>query len=296
MISLSVNVLYSVLSILKVVKEKKYDDYDQLCNLSLSSSISAENILSLCRTCCWISIGEDKRVVLSSNIYILLDSFSYGDLTPTVVRTLIYDYAFYCKPTWLSLISRGRREAYVYMPDDVKICFDIAGVMEDVPGEQVVAWWDQLANLSRSQQDQQKNDIGRLGERLTLKYEFYRTNKQPKWTAIESNLSGYDILSQVDANNTEKILIEVKTSQRDMENATFFVSKNEWGFARTAKHYFFYLWLIKGNNKQLAIVPVGLVEKHIPINNNEGAWQSVEIKYSAFSELFHIIENKNKMR
>ena len=293
MIRLTANVLYSTLSILKMIKEKSYDDYQQLCYLSLSSSICAEDILDLCIKCCWISITEGRKIILSSNIYALLDSFRLGDLSPAVVQKLIYDYALYCKPTWLSLVSKGRKEAYIFMSDDEKNCFNIAGLMEDIPNEQIVAWWDQLANLSRSQQNQQKNDIGRLGERLTLKYELNRTNNKPKWMAIESNLLGYDILSQVDSENYEKILIEVKTSQRNMENAVFYVTKNEWQIALKVKHYFFYLWLILGHTNCLAVVPTELVKKHIPINKNEGAWQSVEIKFSAFRELFQNIGEIN---
>lgn len=291
MIRLTANVLYSTLSLLKVVKEKNYDDYQQLCYLSLSSSICAEDILALCIKCCWINVTENKKVILSSKMQDFLDLFKFGDLSPDVVRNLIYDYAFYCKPTWLSLVSKGRKESYIFLSDDEKNCFDIAGLMEDIPNEQVVAWWDRLANLSRSRQNQQKNDIGRLGERLTLKYEFNRTNHKPKWVAIESNILGYDVLSQVDAENSEKILIEVKTSQRNLEDAVFYVSKNEWQIALKAKNYFFYLWLLFGKNNCLAVVPTELIKKHIPINNNEGAWQSVEIKYSAFRELFQNIDS-----
>ena len=122
-------------------------------------------------------------------------------------------------------------------------------------------------------------------------YEFNRTNHKPKWVAIESNILGYDVLSQVDAENSEKILIEVKTSQRNLEDAVFYVSKNEWQIALKAKNYFFYLWLLFGKNNCLAVVPTELIKKHIPINNNEGAWQSVEIKYSAFRELFQNIDS-----
>ena len=92
MIRLTANVLYSTLSLLKVVKEKNYDDYQQLCYLSLSSSIRAEDILALCIKCCWINVTENKKVILSSKMHDLLDLFKFGDLSPDVVRNLIYDY------------------------------------------------------------------------------------------------------------------------------------------------------------------------------------------------------------
>ena len=40
------------------------------------------------------------------------------------------------------------------------------------------------------------DDVGRKGERLTLQYEELRTNVKPDWRSIETNLSGYDVLSQ----------------------------------------------------------------------------------------------------
>ncbi len=82
------------------------------------------------------------------------------------------------KPTWASLIPRGRRETLAYLPVDVRQCFNEAYLSSGYD-EQVVAFWDRAANLSRGRTDDILLQIGREGERLSIAYETERTGRVP---------------------------------------------------------------------------------------------------------------------
>lgn len=119
-----------------------------------------------------------------------------------------------------------------------------------------------------------------------------RTGCKPDWCSIESNLSGYDILSLRSATNDEHILIEVKTSTEELANARCIVSRHEWTLAQCSNNisrYFFYLWNIVRGKKLLAIVSVQDMSQHIPVDNMDGQWEYVSVPFRAFSNKFTAI-------
>ena len=84
----------------------------------------------------------------------------------------------------------------------------------------------------------------------------------------------------MDSENINPLNIEVKTSNSTWEVASFYISKNEWSVAKSSPNYVFHLWALIPKNK-LYIVSKDVVETHIPSNNGEGTWESVEIPFSA---------------
>ena len=79
---------------------------------------------------------------------------------------------------------------------------------------------------------------------------------------------------------------------QSMNNASFYVSHNEWSIASAGcnqKRYYFYLWHLD-ENPELAIVSYADMLKHIPQDNGLGEWNDVNVPFAAFSNEFHPIE------
>lgn len=140
-----------------------------------------------------------------------------------------------------------------------------------------------MAGLVRGIKSSVLSQTGREGERLSLAYEKDRTGIQPIWQSIESNLSGFDILSCLSDADSAPLQIEVKASENSWNYAEFHLTANEWESATLARNYRFHLWAL-GKNPKLAIVPVDQMEKHIPSNAGRGKWETVRIPFSVFSD------------
>ncbi len=136
------------------------------------------------------------------------------------------------------------------------------------------------------------DDVGRSGEQLTIQYEEIRTGFTPDWRSIESNLAGYDILSQRSAENSEKILIEVKSSMQPVESACLIISRHEWDTAKMKNNllrYLFYLWDLSTNEQKLAIIGAKDMCSQIPNDSESGLWESVRVPFRIFADQFKTI-------
>ena len=201
-------------------------------------------------------------------------------------QQLLFSYGRIKLPGWAFRIPAGRAETCAVLSSDEKKCFQAAGLLRNPPDELIIRWWQDLATFIRSITQERDTETGALGERLSLQYERSRTGQIPRWISFESNYAGYDILSVNSATDHTLRPIEVKSSSRPMEFATFFVSDNEWNAARTQlAHYRFHLWSFS-RGFRLADISAQLVAPHIPDNRQEGIWRSVEIPFLAFADQF----------
>lgn len=207
-------------------------------------------------------------------------------------RALLYHYIVSAKPSWASLLTKGRMESFPLFHEDVKTCFSDAGLM-DKPTREVVLWWDSISNIAYGQKSKFKNSIGRYGELLTLEYETQRTGRPSKWQAIESNLSGYDILSVVDQNDSDPLLIEVKASQSLFASSLAYITRHEWEIAKRSTHYYFYFWSIYNEHSKLAILSKDDISVHIPQNIGKGHWETFSLNFSAFKNRFFEIDTSS---
>jgi hypothetical protein len=107
--------------------------------------------------------------------------------------------------------------------------------------------------------------------------------------SIESNLTGYDLLSVVSRSNGSPLIVEVKASRGLGHSARFFMSRNEWETACKASNYSLHLWRL-APTPALAKVSVSILEPHIPINCGDGVWDSVQISMAAFESSFRSVE------
>ena len=208
-----------------------------------------------------------------------LDDSIHWQLTKHHLRLLILEWIDSIGPPWLRLVPYGREKLRVALADDQVQCFRDAGLFDDVPDDDALAWWDQLADLMRGKADSEKMRRARHAERLSLEFEVNRTqslgiSRIPKWVALEDNSLGYDILSyDIDPEGLIVTrLIEVKSRLSD----GIFITRNEWDNASgAAQRSILHVWELP--EERLHEYRVHEVAPHIPIDRGDGTWQDVRI-------------------
>lgn len=289
MIRLSVNLLNTTLEFLKTIDIFDSCNVKQLPLITHFYQIPYENLYDISSKCKWIH-KKDKKICISESGKEILNNQTDQQAT---FRKMIFDYTCCYKPIWGYRIPFGRKEASLMMSKDDISCFYEAGLLTSVPDRNIISWWDKLAAKFRMHSEEYRNDIGRTGEFLTIQYEENRTNAKPKWISLETNLAGYDIISQISNNNDTSLLIETKSSSQNINNAYFYISSREWDTATISKNYSFYLWLIGTQNK-LAIISPKMVGQYIPINKGVGEWTSAKIPFNVFEREFKSINEDKK--
>jgi len=268
----SVGILYSIQQFLDLV-EKHSIDVDEFYKsynrylLTTSSSVIEKGL-----EYDWIKRLDNNVLSLTKNGTSIIHCYTPQEK----LRIQIMDIVIINKPRWFRLIPNGRKEVSKYFSANTYQCFDEADLFNSYAPE-IVDWWDQLAAFSRDSQETDKLLIGRIGERLTIEYEENRINSKVKWQSIESNLSGFDILSSVNKHDITPLKIEVKTSKN---NNHFYVTRKEWETAKVSKHYLFYFWVLEPHHK-LFILDNKLINKHIPDDQGKGNWELVQITLSS---------------
>jgi len=282
MIRLSPGILASSHILLRRAYE--HNNYDLLPFVGKSTSIDgtkADDVISTMCACKWVIIEQGNSVLSEKGKKYAL-KFDH-----IVKRQMISDFIVHASDSWISLIPRGRKECIAYMPADVLACFQSAELLISPPSDDVVLWWDQQSQMVRNNQVLSSLSIGRIGEKLTIKYEKMRTQIMPIWKSIESNLAGYDVLSFLEEGSTVRLAIEVKTSERSIDTATASITRNEWDTAIESKHYLFHFWLLSDVYQKLAILTTEDISFHIPKDQGLGRWKDTMIDFKLFSHKFH---------
>ena len=282
MIRLSVNVLTSAVILLKRMTIYPFSSVSELSQ-SRASQIDTEDILSFVCDCRWAEIDTNGRPILTTQGYAIV---SLNNNYTEYLRLMLADYIINIIPIWGNRIPYGRSEAAIFMTKDEKACFYEANLLKKQPDAEVVSWWDKISDDLRAKDNEHKTVIGRQGEQYSINYERERTSVEPNWVSIDSNLSGYDIRSQIGKSDSRPMLIEVKTSLEKLDNAYFHITSREWLTAQASGSYMFYLWCLYGAKRKLAIISPYLVKPYIPTNNQSGEWESVKIPFSCFRKEF----------
>lgn len=270
----SVSTIYSARDFLRLIGVSQLSTTDFLASFKKYQFESSIKVLQLVTECGWVHLDLDGTIKLSKKGSILADL----DYKSALVKQL-EDMILVYNPDWASFLPKGREETIRFLPDSPKQCFKEAGFIGEFTDE-LIKTWDRLALAYRNYSNQQLLETGRLGEKLSLEYEKERTGKKPVWQSIESNLSGFDILSSVDSQDDAALLIEVKATKTSLSGASFYLSKNEWRTAKTAINYILHLWALK-NTPTLYVVNIESILRHIPSDNGDGKWQSVQIPFSS---------------
>jgi hypothetical protein len=192
------------------------------------------------------------------------------------LRRVILDYVELNAPAWIQNASYGRRRVLSFAGSTIAQVFIEAGLV-DGTDQEVVAFWDTLAARARGLRDARLTDVGRQGERLSFEYERNRTGRTPKWVSLEDNADGYDLLSIVSRDDPRPLSIEVKTTS--VGAAAFYLTRNEWNFAQSARCHQFHLWDLSRGSEKLGVIDSSAISSHIPSDQGNGLWHVVNIPF-----------------
>lgn len=201
------------------------------------------------------------------------------------LRFLLADYFLFRRDPWLQLARRGRIHVLLQAPAEITQLLHEAELAE---GEQddVVRFWDDLAERIRGETDSNRSKIGRIGEKLSMAYETKRTGKKPRWVALDSDEFGYDLLSQASEDDFAPTKIECKCSERALNEASLYLTRHEWETADSSKRYYFHIWNTALHNPRLAILSIEDLRPHVPENKSSGSWETAQVPFIAFEPLF----------
>ena len=172
------------------------------------------------------------------------------------LRNIISKFFKLNKPSSLLALPYGPLHFFDRLSEDFNQILDYAGLLDissNSPSDEIIEWWDDLADFSRSLIDNKKIKSGRSGEKKTLEFEKkklknHNLNLSPTWDGFWDNKLGYDVKSW--DYNKNIIFIEAKSSKE--KNGTFFFTKNEWKFAISEKNnYFVYIWIQENVKPQI---------------------------------------------
>jgi len=272
----SVGVLYSSQTLLEVVESGDLDTANFAASFSKVGVADGQIVLTTAQTCRWLHILEDGTIRLTERGK-HLRSLAVAE---ECLREQLFDLLMADPPAWSRKMIQGRFEALQAMPDDARQCFSDCN-LTTATDDQTVEWWDRSTSSLRSERSRVLNIIGRKAEKLSLLFEKKRTGRDPIWQGLETAVSGFDVLSVVDAASTKKLKIEVKGSSMGKNEASFFVTRNEWNTATKSSDFQFHLWLVR-DKPLLFVVPAKDVEPHIPKDSGSGRWTGAELFYRDF--------------
>lgn len=288
---ISVNIVPQSLLLLSAIREHRCDTLEKVFQLKMAYGINKQSALDFAEQCRWL-VMQGSTIAFSPRGGEILEKFDGSYISQDLWRSILHDYILVCQPIWARRIPYGRKETYLIMNREEQRCFVEAGLIDSIDSA-VVTWWDALAEQERGKNIKNKGRTGRYGERLTICYEEKRTGVAPYWTALESDLAGYDISSRRSATDGDQILIEVKTSTQDLAHAICVITRHEWETAlrdNNINRYIFYLWCVYAEKKLLAIISTSEMSSQIPVDTNSGRWESVRIPFLTFEEHFITVE------
>ena len=197
-----------------------------------------------------------------------------------ILVQIIKEYIYYFKPIWRNLLGLGANKARLFLPDSIKQLFDECGLF-DFEDKKILEWWQSCKKDSHLCNRTNKDEIGFLGEELTYEYEMKRVGNYPEWRSLLDDSSGFDFISTKSATLSKPFYIDSKASQRNLKNATFYISRNEWETCKLYRDsYSFYFWLLSVKphipHKFFYSDLVGF----IPKDTSKGRWENSSFKYS----------------
>jgi hypothetical protein len=245
--------------------------------------LPVDDIFSATQRLNWICIDATGLIAITPSGSRAIACLSYEER----LRQVLLDYIEVERPPWVQSATFGRMRVIAFAGAGIAQII-VEANLADGDGDDVVNFWDEMATLARGQKDARLNQIGRFGERLTVSYEVNRTNRKPRWVAIDSVDDGYDVLSVVSAEDIRKLTIEVKASTLGL-SGSFYLTKNEWTRAQESALHVFHLWSLQNmQSPSLAVLSAVDVAKHVPVNKELGEWSIAEIPFSAFKEKFSV--------
>jgi hypothetical protein len=180
---------------------------------------------------------DDGRLVLSeTTINIFTPLLNQTDGIVFFIRGILHQILVSQKPPWIIFFDLDAHVFSEYIP---AIWIDLleAGTLLNLDDIDVLAWWEKIIIELQQAEKAKKEEVGRMGEMLTVQYEknrltlegYLNVNHLVKWASKISDNYGYDVRSIFGklldpAKASDHIQIEVKASQSDDEtNFRFYV-------------------------------------------------------------------------
>ncbi len=278
---ISPGILHSSRELLNLLQKREVgidEFFDSLNRIPTMGNASREKVLELCQEARWIQLTDSQNFELTE------DGEKISQVSDHIIsmRMQLQSIIFHTNPAWGKKAQHGRQELLKFVRPEIKQCFQEAGLCEGT-GEDVVEWWDKLANASRGYWQEELLARGRVGERLSINFEKKRTGEEPLYIALDTSSPGYDILSVVSSNDMSRLCIEVKSSEQNINQANFHLTRNEYEQAKLIENYQIHLWLLNNNEHRHLILEFGVVEKHCPEDKKSGKWESVKIPFGSFN-------------
>ena len=240
--------------------------------------VDVMEILGFCKKLGWLEVsrGEINITQRASEILIL-------EKRPEMLRRML-DMIFKSQHVfWKRFLSRGRQEAKLFLEGNQLQVLEWCGLFEE--GDNISDWWLDQRVYSNEEEEIENTETGRKGERKTLIYEEERVGRKPEWTALElGDSEGFDVRSWVDGSEgSGSLRIEVKASKREIEHATFFLTRNEWDIAISGGAHAFHLWPeIDSNSSEPLLVTVEQMATQVPDDPGDGTWLNTKIPMAVF--------------
>lgn len=278
--NLSPGLLNSCFELLGILSRQTLTSSDLANSFSSIGVMPTEEVKQCAFGVRWVTVDVIGTLVLTSGGEAVLSSDGHR----AKLRRAILDYIDIEDPVWIQNAQNGRSQVLAYLDNKMKQVFVEADLL-DSNDEDTIKFWDALGGRARGLKDDRLLAIGRQGEALTVKYETERTNRRPRWVALDSNADGYDVLSVLSASEDRNLSIEVKTTTAGLRGR-FHISRNEWERASLSMHHAFHLWDIGKKAIRVAVVEPDRIEPHIAANRGDGEWESVEIPFQSFAADF----------
>jgi hypothetical protein len=147
--------------------------------------------------------------------------------------------------------------------------------------DELIEWWAAAGLLSRIRRSEKLSKTGRRAEQLSFEYESDRTGYPAERIYLDTNFAGFDVLSRLSKLDATPLPIEVKGSERRPKEADFVLTRNEFRAARGSSEYLVHLWHV-GDIPQLFVVPFAEVNKHLPIDQGDGRWETARLPFAPF--------------
>lgn len=193
------------------------------------------------------------------------------------------------QPLWAKSMRQGRKRFVKTLDKNDQDIFFAAGLMQDPPPTEIVAWWDTVASHARLLSDADKMEQARSAEKLTIEHERERLanlgiRKEPAWMGLDDNFAGYDVLSyDFGEHGIVSKMIEVKSTTASP--LKFILTRNEWEQAKkVGASYIFHIWDMAQFPPILHVRTVDEISPHIPSDNKKGKWGTTAIPVGTYKK------------
>lgn len=273
-----VGLLYRSWDLLRLLAKESLPEQSLTSSLATYQGVKLEYLIALVVNAGWAWRDGSGLLHISDFGKLLLDE---GD-DRRRLQAQIMSLLRHSSPPWKSVMLQGMLAFRKYAPGNVTQCFRDAGFFDESDPISI-SIWDEARAMCRANLDLANLITGRQGERYSIQYEVARTGKVPKWMSLEVEGAGYDLLSFVEAESEETLLIEVKASRMPVKEAQFYVSRHEWNVLSSATRAEVHLWCLSAESVSFACLTMEMLDSHIPLDRGEGRWDILKCPFSSFT-------------